>query len=328
MSQNSQSMPDPELEAAEWIVRLNDGQPSAQTHAAFERWRAASPANAVAFGSAQLAWGQMGQLADNPGTLARHSMASAPQSRPVALPRRRWALPITVTACAALTLTIGSAWMGDPITYLRADHRTGIAQIGSFTLDDGSHVDLAPSSAIAVHFDRRERRIELLVGKAYVRATPKAQAGGRPFVVESGSGTATALGTRYQVELQAGDTVVTVMHHQVAVSGNGDKTLTLSPGQSVRYDADGHVSSVQTANPDLALAWQNGQLVFDRAPLSEVMATLNRYRAGRVLVMGGKLRSRRVSGVFNSNDIDGAITALAHEVSASRIDAPLLTALY
>lgn len=328
MSQNSQSTPDPELEAAEWIVRLNDSRASAQTHAAFERWRAASPANAMAFGSAQLAWGQMGQLAENPGTLVRHSIPSTIASRPMASLRRRWALPMTVTACAALTLMIGAAWTGDPVTYLRADHRTGIAQNGSFTLDDGSHVDLAPSSAIAVHFDNEERRIELLAGMAYVRATPKAQVGGRPFVVEAGGGTATALGTRYQVERQAGDTVVTVMHHQVAVSGNGDNNLTLSPGQSVRYDADGHVGSVQTANPELALAWQNGQLVFDRAPLSEVMATLNRYRAGRVLVMGGKLRSRRVSGVFNSNDIDGAITALAHEVGASRIDAPLLTALY
>lgn len=323
-------MPDPELEAAEWIVRLNDSQPCTQTHAAFERWRAASPANAMAFGSAQLAWGQMGQLAEHPGTLARHSIPStiASASRPMASLRRRWALPFAITACATLTLMIASAWIGDPMTYLRADHRTGIALNGSFTLDDGSHVDLAPSSAIAVHFNNEERRIELLAGMAYVRATPKAQAGGRPFVVEAGSGTATALGTRYQVERQAGDTVVTVMHHQVAVSGNGHKSLTLSPGQRVRYDADGHVGPVQIANPDLALAWQNGQLVFDRAPLNEVMATLNRYRSGRVLVMGGKLRSRRVSGVFNSNDINGAITALAHEVGASRIDAPLLTAIY
>lgn len=328
MSQDSQPMPDPELEAAEWIVRLNDSRPSAQTHAAFERWRAASPANAMAFGSAQLAWGQMGQLAENPGTLARHSIPSTIASRPMASLRRRWAFPSAITACGALTLMIGSAWIGDPVIYLRADHRTGIAQNGSFTLDDGSHVDLAPSSAIAVHFDNQERRIELLAGTAYVRATPKAQAGDRPFVVEAGSGTATALGTRYQVERQADDTVVTVMHHQVAVAGSNGKSVTLSPGQRVRYDADGNVGAVQTANPNLALAWQNGQLVFDRAPLSAVMATLNRYRAGRVLVMGGKLRSRHVSGVFNSNDIDGAITALAHEVGASRIDAPLLTAIY
>ncbi|GBH30883.1 transmembrane sensor [Sphingobium xenophagum] len=326
-------MPDPELEAAEWIVRLNDSRPSAQTHAAFERWRAASPSNAMAFGIAQRAWGQMGQLAENPGTLARHSIPSTTiASRPMASLRRLWALPSAITACAALALMIGFAWVGDPVTYLRADHRTGISQNGSFTLDDGSHVDLAPSSAIAVHFDSQERRIELLAGTAYVRATPKVQAGGRPFVVEAGRGTSTALGTRFQVERRAGDTIVTVMHHQVAVSGDTGsgmgKSLILSPGQKLRYDANGHIGRVETASPDLALAWQNGQLVFDRAPLSEVMATLNRYRAGRIVLLGGRLRSHRVSGVFDSNDIDGAITALAGEVGASRLDAPLLTALY
>lgn len=282
----------------------------------------------MAFGSAELVWGQLGELAQNPGTLARHSTKSTAALRPMATPRRRWALPSAIAACAALTLTIGSAWLGDPITYLRADHRTGIAQTASFTLDDGSHVDLAPSSAIAVHFEKQERRIELLAGMAYVRATAKTQAGGRPFVVEAGNGTATALGTRYQVERQASGTVVTVMHHQVVVAGNAGNRLTLSPGQRVRYDADGHAGSVEAANADLALAWQNGQLVFDRAPLSEVMATLNRYRAGRILLLGNKLRSQRVSGVFNSNDIDGAITALANEVGASRIDAPLLTTLF
>src|SRR3546814_4113669 len=110
-------MPDPELEAAEWIVRLNDSRPSAQTHAAFERWRAASPSNAMAFGIAQRAWGQMGQLAENPGTLARHSIPSTTiASRPMASLRRLWALPSAITACAALALMIGFAWRSEEHT--------------------------------------------------------------------------------------------------------------------------------------------------------------------------------------------------------------------
>lgn len=331
MSDDKDQTGDAELAAAEWVVRLGAGPLDAESRRAFDIWLAANPDHAAAFKQAQAAWGRMGKLAQAPGTLARHSVRGKVEPSAPAY-RRRFAPLAAMAASIALVVGISSAWLGDPITYLRADHRTTIARTGSFTLADGSRVDLGPSSAIAVNYDKQERRVELLSGVAYFTAVPKARAGGRPFVVEAANGASQALGTRFQVD-RAGDGVaVTVMEHDVAVSAadraGETRRIVLSPGQKVRYDAAGGLGRTMPANPELALAWQQGRLVFDRAPLRQVLAELNRYRAGRIIIIGDGLAAHKVSGVFDANDIDGALAALSAEVGARQVSGPLLTALY
>ncbi|MEE4450572.1 FecR family protein [Novosphingobium resinovorum] len=332
MSDDNDQMDDPELAAAEWVVRLGDGPLDPGSRREFDAWLAASPDHAAAFKHAQAAWGQMGKLGQAPGSLARHSVRASTSAAPVPPRRRRFAPLGAMAASVAIAVGISSAWLGDPITYLRADHRTAIARTGSFTLPDGSRVDLGPSSAIALNYDEQERRVELLSGVAYFTAVPKAQAGGRPFVVEAANGTSQALGTRFQVDRLSDGAAVTVMEHDVAVSAADNarrsRRVVLSPGQKVHYDAAGGLYAATPANPELALAWRQGRLVFDREPLAEVVAELNRYRAGRIMVIGDRLAAEKVSGVFDAKDIDGALDALAAETGARRFSGPLLTALY
>ncbi|WP_404482446.1 FecR family protein [Novosphingobium sp. BL-52-GroH] len=332
MSRDQQESEAAGRQAAEWIVRLSDECVTPATHIRFEQWLAERPENAAAYKSAELAWTQMGALGPDPGSLGRFSQSQASQSVTKRHGSVGWRYPVALSAGIAACLAFVTAWVGDPIVYLRADFRTQIAQNGSFRLEDGSHVDLGPSSAIAVRFDNAARRVELLSGSAYFRAVPKARAGNRPFIVDAENGASQALGTRFQVERTPGGVVVTVMEHQVAVAASNASTpirqYVISPGQRVKYGRDGQFGAIEPANADLALAWRSGQLVFDRAPLSDVIAVLNRYRAGRILIVGKALAAQRVSGVFERNDIDGAIDALASEVGATRISAPLLTALY
>jgi len=334
--QDNDHTEDPELVAAEWVVRLGAGPLDMESRRAFDAWLAANSDHASAFKQAQIAWGRMGELAQVPGSLARHSVhidAARPALlKPVSVRHRRFAPFAALAASIAVAVGLGSAWLGDPITWLRADHRTAIARTGSFTLADGTRVELGPSSAIAVNYDKRERRVEVLSGIAYFTAVPKARAGGRPFVVEAANGTSQALGTRFQVARVGEGVAVTVMEHDVAVSaadrsGQSRRTV-LSPGQRVQYNADGGLDGMMPANPELALAWRQGRLVFDRAPLEQIVAELNRYRAGRIMVIGDELAAQKVSGVFDANDIDGAIAALSAEVGARRLSGPLLTALY
>jgi transmembrane sensor len=279
----------------------------------------------------------MGKLASAPGSLARHSVHAREAKPSIPVPstparRRRFAPLAAMAASTALAVGVSSAWIGDPVTFLRADHRTAIAKTGSFTLSDGSRVDLGPSSAIAVNYGDTERRVELLSGVAYFTAVPKARAGGRPFVVEASNGASQALGTRFQVDRSGSNVAVTVMEHDVAVSAadraGRSRRVVLLPGQRVSYDAAGGLGEMQPIKPELALAWQQGRLVFDREPLAQVLAELNRYRAGRILVLGDRLAAEKVSGVFDAHDIDGALAALANEVGASRVNGPLLTVLY
>ncbi len=332
MTEDKDRADDPELAAAEWVVRLGAGPLGTGERRVFDAWLASDPEHPAAFKQAQAAWGEMGKLASAPGSLARHSIGTGRAAPAVPPQRRRFAQFAAMAAGIALAIGISSAWIGDPITFLRADHRTAIAQTGSFTLADGTRVDLGPASAIAVDYSETERRVELLAGVAYFTAVPKARAGGRPFVVEASNGASQALGTRFQVDRTGKGVAVTVMEHDVAVSaadGRGrSRRIVLSPGQRVDYDRAGGLGEMLRAQPELALAWQQGRLVFDREPLAQVVAKLNRHRAGRILLLGDRLAREKVSGVFDTGDIDGALAALAEEVGATRVNGPLVTVLY
>lgn len=329
MTEEARHDEDPSQTAAMWIVRLGAGPLALDEQRRLDGWIAAHPFHASAYEDARQTWAAMAKLADDPGPLARYRVPADRATRRRA--ERRWIASGAMAASLVLALAVGSAWVGNPWILLRADHRTGIAETETIALDDGSRVDLAPSSAIAVDYDKNRRRIRLLSGKAYFIVTPKERAGGRPFTVSADGGSATALGTRFLVDRLPDGVDVTVIEHKVAVSGrdeapDADRAV-LSPGEHVRYDETGVLGRVSAANPDFALAWRGGQLVFDREPFADVVAELGRYRTGRILV-GGALSRRRISGVFDPRDTDGALTALAREVGARRLSLPLLTVLY
>lgn len=326
---------DPGAQAVEWIVRLGAGPLDSTEQQALDAWIAAHPFHAAALEDARTVWTKMGDLARSPGSLARYSapagMFPAPGRDVPGIWSKRWTAAGALAAALVLAVTIGSAWTGDPLILLRADHRTGIAQRETVTLADGSRVDLGPSSAISVDYDGRQRRVELLRGIAYFVVTPKEQAGERPFVVSADGGSATALGTRFLVDRLPAGVDVTVVEHKVAVSAGGDDSahrVVLLPGQRVHYGETGGLGAVTPTRIDFALAWRSGRLVFDRVPLGDVIAELNRYRSGRIMVRGEALSRRRVSGVVDVRDIDDAIDALAKEVGARSVHAPLLTLLY
>ncbi|MFT3965379.1 MAG: FecR domain-containing protein [Sphingobium sp.] len=312
-----------EATAAEWIIRLGGAPLTMDEREELDAWLGASPCHRAAFDHARSTWAQLDLLKAYPGPLRAdmtpaHAMSS-PSVIPAARPGR-WGRIGMVTAGALAAFGFSSFWFGDPIMMLRADHRTGIGEIRTIALDDGSRIDLGPATAIAVHFDRRERRVELLSGVASFAPTPRASAGGRPFVVEAANGESRALGTRFIVDRLPDSVRVAVAEHDVDVSAqavNG-KTVhaVLSPGRQIRYEASG-LSPIASVDVGQAEAWRRGRLLFDAAPLGDVVAELNRYRHGRIIVADARLARRRVSAVFNGRDVNSAIVTIAGELGAS-----------
>ena len=57
-------------------------------------------------------------------------------------------------------------------------------------------------------------------------------------------------------------------------------------------------------------AWLRGQFVFYDTPLSRVVAEINRYRPGRIVIAKDALRDLKVSGVFRTDDTGAALRAI------------------
>jgi transmembrane sensor len=324
--------------AANWVARLGGAPASDAERRALDAWLAEDPRHGAAFAEANEAWRRMGDVAADlrspvggrppmPPPIASPWQVAAPAHRPPI----RWLRAAAMAATVLVILAGAGLWLGDPRIILAADHRTAPGERRVVVLADGSTVELGPASAIALRYGDAERRVELLSGQAYFIAAPRRGEERRPFVVEARAGTARALGTQFMVDRLPESVEVTVVEHDVAVAvaipDGREPQVVLSPGQSVQY-ADAGLAPVRAVKLEQALAWRRGRLFFDRVPLDRVVAELNRYRRGRIVIGNAALATRTVSGVFDTNDPDAVLATVARELGARMASAPLITVLY
>ena len=293
--------------AADWAARLRGDPLSQAERDALERWLDETPTHRAAFEEARLAWDMMG--------------AMAAEARPRPVPRAsalyRWRAVASLAACLVVIFGLARFWLGDPYILVMADHRTAPGERASITLSDGSLLELGPESAVDLRFTKEERRIVLLSGLGYFDPAPKGENEQRDFILESGNGASRALGTEFMVRELPGSVEVTVAEDAVEVSLVADRTdqpvLMLETGQSVRYGPDGFDTLVEV---DLAqsLAWRRDRLIVSDAPLIELVAELNRYRRGRIVIANDTIAARRISGVFDPSEPSAVIEALKRDM--------------
>lgn len=309
---------DPTQAAADWLVRLEDGplDPAAQSR--FEAWLTA-PGHAEALAEAREVWRQAEQLRPHRDALMAQTVPGARISGPMTA---AWRIPVAIAA--SLLLTIGGVALYQKVD--APDFRTAPGEVRTFALADGSRLTLDGNSTADLAFDAKTRRIELHSGAAYVVAAPRQGKETRPFTVKAHGGESQALGTQFAVEYLASGVRVTVTEHRVRVSDDHGQAV-LDAGQSVIYGRDGW-QAVQTAPSVQAATWRDGRMVFDRAPLKDVVAQLNRYRKGRLYIAGASLSERKVSGVFDIHDPESALTAITVGLDARQVSTPAGTLLY
>lgn len=333
MTSNDQQRGRIESEATDWLVLQTTGRLDPLAESAFETWIRRSPLHRAVYDELRNTWDSLAVLQSNPGDLLRHTASLHRKTQPTWPPLRLSAALTALAATLLLIVALGaSIWFGDLATLLTADHRSARGEIRSVSLADGSHVDLGPASAIRLHFNADERRIELLSGSAFFHAVPQTLANGRPFIVETGNLSVRALGTQFAVERLADRDTVAVAEHDVEVTLRGPddraQRRVLSPGQTLRYPHAASQGTVSNIDPREIAAWRSGNLVFYQAPLGEVVAELNRYRRSRIVIMDDELSARVVSGVVRAEDPVGALRVVTDELRVRKTELPLFVIIH
>ncbi len=286
-----------------WWVRLDSDQVSAGERDEFARWLAADPQHRQAFDAICALWNELDAVKQR---IAKPEIIA---SRTPWF-RSSWAVPALAMCCLAL-------WLFSPLPMLlRADFHTGYGEMRDIRLSDGSIAHLNSNSALAVSIDSNRRQLTLLQGEAWFEVNPDAA---RPFQVHAEHGTVTALGTAFNIRLQGSQTEVSVTQHSVAVDvGQADGQAShavVSEGQQLVYNQKARLSSVKAIDSQTVTAWQRGKLVFQDQPLGEVIAELNRYYHGYLLVTDDSIAQRRVNGVFRTNQPLAVLSALESSLS-------------
>ncbi|WP_336335421.1 FecR family protein [Pseudomonas putida] len=283
--------PDVRRAAQAWVVRLTSGNVQPGDVEAARAWCALAPEHQQAFVEARRVWALSGQL-------------QAPARRHA--PARQWAL----ASAAVLVLGVGLAlaWQGQ----WGADYRTGVGERRVVALADGSRISLDAESAVDVEVSAQARRITLRKGEAVFDV---AHDPARPFTVQAGEVRATALGTVYAVSREGSAVDVIVKRGRVAVSDASDR-VELAAGEAVGQQA-GRLGSKHGLDVDSALAWQQGRLVFEQAPLAQVLRALERYRPGWLVIGDEQLRGLKVSGTFQLDRLDEGLATLEQAFALS-----------
>ena len=295
-------------QAAAWLTLLMSGEVADADRQHWQAWRAADAEHERAWQHIESVTGRLKALEPRAayGSLSPYAGASRRQTR-----ARRNAIRTLVwggLAASAVLLT-PNARIGERIA---ADHRTGTGERRSVRLDDGTLVMLNTETAVALRFDDRVRRLDLLAGEILVETVHAGLAGGadpRPFVVGTAAGTVRALGTRFTVRQRDDRAEVVVLAHAVEIrprdTARGPTRVVA--GERAAFTPAGVAPPLPS--DDAAIAWARGQLVADDMALCDFVAEVGRYRAG-VLRCTPAAAGLRVSGVFPLQDTDRILATL------------------
>lgn len=301
-----------EREAIAWFTRMN-GKPSHQDNRHFHDWLAASPLHKKAFEDIGGLWSDLGASGQegNPGD--GDLALPLEKIRWLREKRARGKAGAIVTGCIMLLLAGSWAWLEHPhlLQDVQADFVSPRGDRRELALSDGSHVLLDADSALDVSISARERRVKLLRGNAFFRISHT----GAPFFVEAAGGEAKVLGTEFDVSLKEhGQVTVTLAEGSLMVGMIGaEQDVILKPGESVDYGSAG-LSPVKQAIIEDEMAWHDGRYIFSNARLADVLAQIERYRPGRIVLVGSSLGEFRVSGNIALHDTDKALAALQSTV--------------
>lgn len=285
-------------QAAQWFVLLASGVVSHEEQARWQHWRSADPAH-------EQAWARV-EAASAP-------FAAVPRQRvPAALraltrkPAARRTISSVVLACVLGVV----GWQSYRLSDWSADAMTAVGQQRELHLADGSRLLLDTDSAIDIDFDRDERLVRLRRGRLLIETGHVPAYREQPFVVATAQGRSTALGTKFTVEQQPGETRVAVIEARVAVRADagGDGDVTVEQGHSARFNSDGVIEQDALDRNDTA--WQRGMLIADDLPLPDFLAALDRYRSD-ALICDPAVAALHISGAFPLRDTERALAALA-----------------
>ena len=299
-------------QADAWWLRLRAADFTRADAEALRAWCASSPAHARAWRELNQLW----QALDPALERAAAPPAEPPRAAVLAFPLRPGRRVFLGGALAAGVAVLAlrpplGAWPS--LQELGADYRTGTGEQRQVALSQQMTVQMNTQTRIDV---RAPESIELLAGEAEILARGARQ----PVSVVAGAGRLLAQSARFNVRHTDDAVCVTCLAGAVDVVWQ-QRRLTLDAGQQVVYDGRG-VQAATAAPKGEASAWRTGALSFAGKPLAEVVAEINRYRPGRVLLRNPELGRRLVRMRFSIAQMDGALAMIRDLTGAQMTSLP------
>ena len=306
-------------EAYGWIVRFMAGGMSPADMASMKAWYRESPDHRAAYAEARRVWQSLGPIvSESRHQPAERQVARGPsRPRAVSIPSRRLFVGGALAASAAVLMVRPPLDLWPSYSELMADFRTGAGERQQIALGDSLSLDLNTRSSIAIRTQTAEAtRIEMLSGEA----TISNGRGAPPLTVFAGTGSIFATDAELNVRCDAGQVIVSCLKGHLDVARDG-QTTPLEARQQVAY-GNQQTGAVASIDPLVVTAWQQGTLTFDATPVAQVIAEVNRYRPGRIILMNGDIGRRLLNARIKVAETDKIIVQIVHIFGAKARELP------
>ena len=308
--------------AAAWMAQRDEGM-SAEEEATLARWRASDPRHEAAIARLEKTWATLQVLRDFRPDARRHPDPDllAEGHGPT---RSRWPVGLALASLVAAALVIGLVSRPSlPPAHSPTElvYATTVGGYQRVALSDGSVMELNANTEVTVKFTPADRRVDLQRGEAhFMVAKNKA----RPFFVHANGVTVRAVGTAFDVRLDAQAVQVLVTEGSVQVNHVAQPAMTVAAPPLVVAGERAVVATAKLpsgAQPLLvekiapaeireSLAWQGPRLVFVDTPLSEVVSQFNRRNQLQIVLGDEELGHLPVGGSFRSENVDAFVRLL------------------
>lgn len=302
-------------EAAAWRVRLREaGVPSSE---AFEAWLASDPAHAEAWQASAASWEYLDTHATAIEMIAARRDALERARRVYGGESTRpWRRALIAAGVVLALLAATLVWLQTPVD----SFRTAVGERRVVTLEDGSSLTLDSASEVRVRYTWRARDLVLVAGQARFDVTHNP---GRPFSVHAREQTIVATGTSFDVALDGANVRVVLIEGHVVVHDNRKRTdsvravaptpvdIEMNQGQKLVLSAAAP-AQISAASLEKDTAWESGRIVVDNETLASVVLQMTRYSAKPLIAVDDSIGQWRLSGVFDTNDVDGFVNTVTH----------------
>ena len=290
-------------QALQWFVRLRDTPVPKATQLEFDNWCAAHPKNARSYQKIAAFW-------QSPA-FTQAVLRDEKRLSPARFARKRRYFPALAMAASVLLVT-GLFFYSGFVQRLTADSYTTVGEQREVVFADGSSALLDTDTAIAVDYNAQTRVVKLLSGRAFFQVRHNSQ---QPFIVLTEQESVRVVGTRFSVET-ASDLPLQVQQGIVKYENKRGEQLTVTAGKQVSTATD-TPKVLNTERPQEAFTWTQGRLVFRNQRLADVIAQVDRYQPGIIVINNSDLANRRVTGNYKLNAPLQIVDSLAQITGAS-----------
>lgn len=285
----------PQEQALNWFARLSDADAPEADWLAFQDWLEADASHGEAYDRIEQVWVDLDETAAAGVIIAPVAANDAGPVPRVVRHNRRWLAPLMATAAAAV-MVVG-LWpeisgQGRFQTYSTADAPREVV------LSDGSHLSMNRHSDLRVRIGKADREVAMGEGEVAFDIVHDEQ---RPFTIATDDHEVRVLGTAFNVLNHEGQFSVGVTRGLVAVSGRAmSQPVRLAVGeQLVQQGATAAV--VSAIDPEQAMAWREGVLIYRQADLGSVADDLSRY-LNKPVSVSESARALRFTGALRIGD--------------------------